>query len=98
MLKTPYQKLKKLPHQYHVNCEYSFHRDDPGNIPIPIENISQIHTLLSFDDCPDLTNEDPESKESSRLKALALKSGPSTVDLDGWGKNVSGFKKDFMGE
>ncbi len=43
-------------------------------------------------------SEDPISRESSRLKAVALLGGQSTVDLNWWVQNIPGFEKSFIGE
>jgi len=60
---------------------------------------AQLVAYLAWgDDFADPKSADPVSKESSRLTAVALKGGQSTLDMDWWVENIPGYKREFHGK
>ena len=51
--------------------------------------------LAWHDDFANPENDDPIALESSRLKAVALLSGQSTLDIDWWVENIPGYKREY---
>lgn len=57
---------------------------------------AQLVAYLAWgNDFADPKSEDPISRESSRLKAVAMWGGQSTLDLDWWAQNIPGYKREF---
>lgn len=57
---------------------------------------AQLVAYLAWgNDFADLESEDPISRESSRLIAVALRGGQSTLDMDWWVKNLPGYERNF---
>lgn len=59
---------------------------------------AQLVAYLAWgDDYANPRSEVPILRESSRLKAVALNGGQSTLDMDWWVKNIPGYKRSFHG-
>jgi len=57
---------------------------------------AQLVAYLAWgDDFANLKSEDPVSRESSRLKAVAFWGGQSTMDMNWWVDNIPGYRRDF---
>jgi len=57
---------------------------------------AQLVAYLAWgDDFADPNSDDPISRESSRLTAVAPVSGQSTLDMDWWVENIPGYKRAF---
>ena len=60
---------------------------------------AQLVAYLAWgDDFADPDSDDPISRESSRLKAVAPVGGQSTLDMDWWVDNIPGYKRAFHGK
>ena len=57
---------------------------------------AQLVAYLAWgNDFADPKSDDPISRESSRLKAVAFWGGQSTMDLNWWTKNIPGYRREF---
>lgn len=60
---------------------------------------AQLVAYLAWaDDFADPENDDPISRESTRLTAVAPIGGQSTLDMDWWVENIPGYKREFHGK
>ena len=60
---------------------------------------AQLVAYLAWgDDFANSKSNDPVSRESSRLKAVALRGGQSTLDMNWWVENIPGYKREFHGK
>jgi pimeloyl-ACP methyl ester carboxylesterase len=60
---------------------------------------AQLAAYLAWgDDLADPNSDDPISRESSRLTAVAPIGGQSTFDMDWWVENIPGYKREFQGK
>ncbi len=60
---------------------------------------AQLVAYLAWaDDFSDAESDDPISRESSRLTAVAPLAGQSTLNMDWWVENIPGYKRAFHGK